>query len=1222
IKIKTPASKLIFITENIFSSEGLVVEKIYSDGTKVDAPSNEITINSDAFSNTVIGTYTIVITLKSDPTKTVSYDVSVIAATLTGIRIKTPASKLAFPNGDAFSSEGLVVEKVFNNNTFVTLLANEITINSAAFSSAVAGTYTIVITLNSDTTKTVSYDVSVSAPYVTGITIKTPASKLAFITGDPFSSAGLVVEKTYNTGAKADATADEIAIDSTAFSNTVGTYTIVITLKSDTTKTVSYDVLVKEKAYVGTYLTKAGNRKSQLVEINANKTADVSIDWPNQNSPDQQHYPVRYRYNIIVSENDDGSAVIEFVFDSLANQNLPTFGDIKYFIASYINGDLEINNYEVTPYLASKVDDKLHEVKFYMSDKLVAVEYVDNNSTISQDCLDDYLRPYTHYATDATGTTAFDVATPITADTSIYVAPIPIEGEQPYVGKYLIKMAPASTNGFLLEITKSQVTFSGEVMLYTVAVDNTTGIYTLTCIEGPVITYNSKTMEAVFEGQLLTTFDKTNYVEMTLNYDSRVFSLLTQKGVIFDVSTIVDMLGTVFFFNEDGTPFDDKNTIISQPMTLNVTDDDPAHPDLSFFDNTFMALGHSSLRLGSWNPPAYDSIDFYFRYNNTSITNGIATWVKSATGYTFTFTDQQKPTPIAPFTGEYNAETKDFTISYDNKVITFYSEKYTDSPINQARLNGKIGNDFITFSFSPFGIVEMNIRPQHGQQTTAEGLFTITSAGKGIFSVTMDFGATGGTKTATYDAITKTITVANADGTSTVAVGEIYSGHPIIKNHFTSRALDELFFNSYGEFNLIIHSSGEHINGNFTIDRACKISLRVDENTVYDATFDPSANIVSLSYKGATITFEVAPYENKRFVGKFYSNDGKTIECTSFGEFTFVDGSTTTKGTFTSKRIDTEEFLTFTANGATLFEGICSDRSQSPTIRITINGSDVVFGNTPPPPPAKDPAYWGDYTNTYNKVTLSLLNDGRFVFNGVRDPNYAFTESGKTQNGFAITLHFSSSEHIPAEFITETKVLTFTRSDGIIYAFKQQGGSTVTTESYQGIYSDTTTGNSLNLAYDYTFELNIGGAKSYGNYKVTPAQYDNKVTLQFVNRAPADIIATVDMNFKTINLSYNNVGYKFNKVGGVNPPQPPQEPYYGEYTDANKNFLMLSSDNSVVFEQQDGTIVKGSYTATETATGYDIVMTLSDKKVIATFVLSTNTITFNYNATDYTLIQS
>ena len=235
-----------------FSAEGLVIKATYSDATTKLLTASEYTVDSSAYVAATAGTYAIKVTAVADTTKTVSYNVTVAApivssATLSSIAIDSASiHAVEFTNGAAFSAEGLVIKATYSDATTKLLTASEYTVDSSAYVAATAGTYAIKVTAVADTTKTVSYNVTVSAPYITGISIKQNSThKVAYEIGDTFSSEGLIVVATYNDKTVATLSANEFVLDSSKYNGeTEGRYVIAIKLTANEKITTSYSVRV------------------------------------------------------------------------------------------------------------------------------------------------------------------------------------------------------------------------------------------------------------------------------------------------------------------------------------------------------------------------------------------------------------------------------------------------------------------------------------------------------------------------------------------------------------------------------------------------------------------------------------------------------------------------------------------------------------------------------------------------------------------------------------------------------------------------------------------------------------------------------------------------------------------------------------------------------------------------------------------------------------------
>lgn len=78
LAIKTSATKRTFEYGEAFVYDGLVVEKVMSNGDRVELSAEEYSVTSD-YDGSTPGTYTVTVTLKEDESKTATYDVTVKA---------------------------------------------------------------------------------------------------------------------------------------------------------------------------------------------------------------------------------------------------------------------------------------------------------------------------------------------------------------------------------------------------------------------------------------------------------------------------------------------------------------------------------------------------------------------------------------------------------------------------------------------------------------------------------------------------------------------------------------------------------------------------------------------------------------------------------------------------------------------------------------------------------------------------------------------------------------------------------------------------------------------------------------------------------------------------------------------------------------------------------------------------------------------------------------
>lgn len=121
-----------------------------------------------------------------------------IPKTLTGIEITTKPTKTEYVVGQNLDLTGMVVTGNYNNGTTATVPITEA--NISGFDSSKIGSQTVTVTVDG---QTATFTVNVIAKAVTGIAITTPPTKTAYVEGQNFEMAGMVVTATYNDGTTA-----------------------------------------------------------------------------------------------------------------------------------------------------------------------------------------------------------------------------------------------------------------------------------------------------------------------------------------------------------------------------------------------------------------------------------------------------------------------------------------------------------------------------------------------------------------------------------------------------------------------------------------------------------------------------------------------------------------------------------------------------------------------------------------------------------------------------------------------------------------------------------------------------------------------------------------------------------------------------------------------------------------------------------------------------------
>lgn len=219
----------------------LKVEAIYSDKTVKTLSKGEggYTLDLGNYDKDVVGEYLITVKYKTYEAKTFQIKVKesetppIVTPTLTGIEIKT-APKTEYENGEELDLSGLVVQKVMSDGTKVDLTEAEYTLNTAAYDKTTGGTYAITVTLKADTSKTVSFNVTVkeAVPTVTYSIQSMP--RTTFLQEEEFNAFGLEIARTDASG-KTVLESSDFDVDFSAYNGSVaGRYEIVIRVKEPT----------------------------------------------------------------------------------------------------------------------------------------------------------------------------------------------------------------------------------------------------------------------------------------------------------------------------------------------------------------------------------------------------------------------------------------------------------------------------------------------------------------------------------------------------------------------------------------------------------------------------------------------------------------------------------------------------------------------------------------------------------------------------------------------------------------------------------------------------------------------------------------------------------------------------------------------------------------------------------------------------------------------------
>ena len=236
IAVTTPPGKTDYIAGQLFDKTEMVVTATYNDGSTAVVTDYTV-LPEDALKS--VDKYVLI----SYRGKTAEQPVKVTDKKVTGIAITAPPKKTEYIEGQLFDAGGMVVTATYNDGTSLPIHAYSVSRDPLSAT---------------DTSVTISYEghtatqpITVIAKAETGIAITTPPTATAYVEGQTFDPAGMVVSATYNDGTTAPVTGYTITPDR-ALATT------------DITVTVEYE----------------GHTATQAITVAAKVVTDIEITTP------------------------------------------------------------------------------------------------------------------------------------------------------------------------------------------------------------------------------------------------------------------------------------------------------------------------------------------------------------------------------------------------------------------------------------------------------------------------------------------------------------------------------------------------------------------------------------------------------------------------------------------------------------------------------------------------------------------------------------------------------------------------------------------------------------------------------------------------------------------------------------------------------------------------------------------------------------------------------
>ncbi len=169
IDVDTSSARTTYSQGDEFTSAGIVVSQLYSDGSLGDAITSfggGYSVDSSAYNRYTPGSYEIIVSATINETEyTESYTVKVVEGAADTLKLDLSGVKTEYTVPDSFTAEGLKGEVTYANGYTNSLTNSDMIIDSSNFRYNRSGTYTITAVYESNgRTAIATYDVTVTDP--------------------------------------------------------------------------------------------------------------------------------------------------------------------------------------------------------------------------------------------------------------------------------------------------------------------------------------------------------------------------------------------------------------------------------------------------------------------------------------------------------------------------------------------------------------------------------------------------------------------------------------------------------------------------------------------------------------------------------------------------------------------------------------------------------------------------------------------------------------------------------------------------------------------------------------------------------------------------------------------------------------------------------------------------------------------------------------------------
>lgn len=269
VSIKTAPAKTEYVKGTALDVTGGVITAFLSNGETEDIPMTADMCSG--FDSSKVGEQTVTVTYEGKPA---SFTVNVKDKEVTAIAWNVkPADTIIEGQDLSTALKNAKITVTYDSTETESVSVTETM--CSGFDSSKVGVQTVTVTYGG---KTLTFDITVNAKSITGITVKSAPEKTEYIEGTAFDVTGGVITVSYDNGKSEDIPMTETMCS--GFDNTVyGQQTITVTYEG---KTAAFDVNVKQKSMTGIEVTTLPSETEVLEGKDLNVTdGEITVTYDN-----------------------------------------------------------------------------------------------------------------------------------------------------------------------------------------------------------------------------------------------------------------------------------------------------------------------------------------------------------------------------------------------------------------------------------------------------------------------------------------------------------------------------------------------------------------------------------------------------------------------------------------------------------------------------------------------------------------------------------------------------------------------------------------------------------------------------------------------------------------------------------------------------------------------------------------------------------------------------